>query len=77
MCEVILTKNDRNRLLRNFLSDEFDHFQQVKRKQQNYNELLENFVMEQQNQQRKQFRVVNDEEFSDEVNIRVKEENKF
>jgi hypothetical protein len=52
------------------ISDDIDHFQQVKQNRQNYNEILENFLMEQQNQQRKQFQTINaDEEFSDEVNI--------
>lgn len=61
-------KNDRNFSL---ISDDFDPYKKVKRNQQNYNEILENFLMEQQNQQRKQFVTINDEEFSDEVNIRV------
>lgn len=53
-----------------FSSDDIDHFQQVKQNRHNYNEILENFLMEQQNQQRKQFQAINaDEEFSDEVNI--------
>lgn len=48
--------------------DEPDHFQQVRQNRQNYNDILESFLMEQQNQQRKQYRTINDEEFSDEVN---------
>lgn len=57
-------------LVLNFTDDDIDHFQQVKQNRQNYNEILENFLMGQQNQQRKQFHAINaDEEFSDEVNI--------
>lgn len=54
----------------NVPDDDIDHFQQVKQNRRNYNEILENFLMEQQNQQRKQFQtIIADEEFSDEVKI--------
>lgn len=50
-----------------FPTDDTDHFQQVRRNRNNYNDILESFLMEQQDQHRKQFRKINDEEFSDEV----------
>jgi hypothetical protein len=50
-----------------FADDSVDHFQQVIQNRHSYNEILENFVMEQQNHHRKQFQAINDEEFSDEV----------
>lgn len=55
-------------------SDDIDPYKQVKQGRNTYTELLENIIMEQRKQQRKQFQAVNDEEFSDEVN---KEEEKL
>ena len=49
------------------ISDDIDHFQQVKQHRHNYNEILENFLMD---QQRKQFQEINaEDEFSDEVSF--------
>lgn len=67
LCMCLCATN--NNFISRFNSDGIDHFQQVKQNRQNYNEILENFLMEQQNQQRKQFQAINaDDEFSDEVN---------
>lgn len=52
-----------------FPADDINDFERVRQKRQNYNELLENFLMDQQSQQKKHYWRINDEEFSDEENL--------